>query len=103
PLSVLDCCLIADAGAAVVLVSANRARDLPQKPAYLLGVGVSMTHAGIAQMPDLTTTAAVKASQYAYSMAGITPQDVDVVEVYDAFTINTILFLEDLGFCKKGE
>lgn len=103
PLSALDCCLIADAGAAVVLVSADRARDLPQKPVYLLGVGVSMTHAGIAQMPDLTTTAAVKASQYAYAMAGITPKDVDVVEVYDAFTINTILFLEDLGFCKKGE
>lgn len=103
PLSVLDCCLIADAGAAVVLVSAERAKSLRQKPVYLLGVGVAMTHAGIAQMPDLTTTAAVQASQHAYSMAGLSPKDVDLVEVYDAFTINTILFLEDLGFCKKGE
>ena len=54
-------------------------------------------------MPDLTTTAAAQASKIAYAMAGVKPKDVDVVEVYDAFTINTILFLEDLGFCKKGE
>lgn len=103
PLSALDCCLIADAGAAVVLVSAERAKTLPQTPVYMLGVGVAMTHAGIAQMPDLTVTAAAEASKRAYAMAGVTPKDVDVVELYDAFTINTILFLEDLGFCKKGE
>jgi acetyl-CoA acetyltransferase len=103
PLSALDCCLVADAGAAVVLVSAEYAKKLRQKPIYLLGVGVAMTHASIAQMPDLTTTAAVQASKIAYEMAGLQPKDIDVVEVYDAFTINTILFLEDLGFCKKGE
>lgn len=103
PLSALDCCLIADAGAAVVLVSAERARDLPQTPVYLLGVGVATSHAGIAQMPDLTVTAAAEASKRAYAMAGVSARDIDVVEVYDAFTINTILFLEDLGFCPKGE
>ncbi|GAB1257924.1 thiolase [Aurantivibrio plasticivorans] len=103
PLSALDCCLIADAGAAIVLVSAERAKHLKQKPVYLLGVGVHTTHAGIAQMADLTTTAAMEASKHAYAMAGVKPSDVDVVELYDAFTINTILFLEDLGFCKKGE
>lgn len=103
PLSALDCCLIADAGAAVVLVSAERAKHLQQTPVYLLGVGVSMTHASIAQMPDLTTTAAVESGKRAFAMAGLAPQDIDVVELYDAFTINTILFLEDLGFCKKGE
>jgi len=103
PLSALDCCLIADAGAAVVLVSAERAKHLKQTPVYLLGVGVAMSHAGIAQMPDITTTAAVESSQRAYAMAKVNPTDVDVVEVYDAFTINTILFMEDLGFCKKGE
>lgn len=103
PLSVLDCCLIADAGAAVVLVSAERARSMANKPVYLLGVGVATTHANIAQMPDLTTTAAVESSKRAYAMAGVQPKDVDLVEVYDAFTINTILFLEDLGFCPKGE
>lgn len=103
PLSALDCCLIADAGAAAVLVSAERAKRLKQKPVYLLGVGVATTHAGIANMPDLTVTAAAEASKRAYAMAGLTPKDVDVVELYDAFTINTILFLEDLGFCAKGE
>ncbi len=103
PLSAADCCLIADAGAAVVLVSAERAKNLQQKPVYLLGVGVSTTHSGIAQMPDLTTTAAVTSSARAYAMAGVKPADVDLVEVYDAFTINTILFLEDMGFCPKGE
>ncbi|MGH1471479.1 MAG: acetyl-CoA acetyltransferase [Cellvibrionaceae bacterium] len=103
PLSALDCCLIADAGAAVVLVSAERAKRMAQKPIYLLGVGVHTTHASIAQMPNLTTTAAVEAGQRAYEMAGVTSKDVDVVEVYDAFTINTLLFLEDLGFCEKGE
>lgn len=103
PLSALDCCLIADAGAAVVLVSAERAKNLPQKPVYLLGVGVAMTHAGIAQMPDLTVTAAAQAGERAYAMAGVNAKDIDLVTLYDAFTINTLLFLEDLGFCEKGE
>lgn len=103
PLSALDCCLIADAGAAVVLVSAERAKDLRQDPVYLLGVGAHTTHSNIAQMPDLTVTAAAEAGKRAYAMAGVRPSDIDVVELYDAFTINTILFLEDLGFCAKGE
>jgi len=103
PLSAADCCLIADAGAAVVLVSAERAKSLHTNPAYLLGVGVHTTHSQIAQMPDLTTTAAKQSGEHAFTMAGLTPADVDVVELYDAFTINTILFLEDLGFCPKGE
>lgn len=103
PLSTLDCCLIADAGAAVVLVAAERARDLVQVPVYLLGVGVATTHAGISQMPELTVTPAVESGKRAYAMAGVGANDVDVVALYDAFTINTILFLEDLGFCAKGE
>ncbi|MGQ9427358.1 acetyl-CoA acetyltransferase [Gilvimarinus sp. F26214L] len=103
PLSALDCCLIADAGAAVVLVSAERAKDLRQYPVYLLGVAAHTTHSNISQMPDLTVTAAAEAGKRAYAMAGVRPSDIDVVELYDAFTINTILFLEDLGFCAKGE
>jgi acetyl-CoA acetyltransferase len=54
-------------------------------------------------MPDLTVTAAVESGRRAYAMAGVGPGDIDVTELYDAFTINTILFLEDLGFCRKGE
>ena len=103
PLSVLDCCLVTDGGGSLVVTSARRARDLPRRPVYLLGAGESHWHRAISQMPDLTVTAATESSARAYEMAQVRPQDVDVVQLYDAFTINTILFLEDLGFCPKGE
>ncbi len=103
PFTVLDCCLISDAGAALIMVAAERAKDLQQKPVYLLGIGSAITHDQIALMPDLTVSAAAQSGPRAYQMAGVTPADIDVVEFYDAFTINTILFLEDLGFCPKGE
>ena len=101
PLSVLDCCLVTDGAAAVVMVRKDRVEN--RKAAYLLGLGEATDHYQIAQMPDLTTSAAKYSSQRAFAQAGITPADVDVVELYDAFSINTIMFLEDLGFCKKGE
>ncbi|GII66176.1 thiolase [Sphaerisporangium krabiense] len=103
PLSTLDCCLVTDGGGAVVVTSAARAADLPRPPVYLLGAGEAHWHRAISQMPDLTVTAATESSARAYAMAGLGPEDVDMVQLYDAFTINTILFLEDLGFCKKGE
>jgi acetyl-CoA acetyltransferase len=103
PLTVRDCCLVTDGGGAYVLVRAERAKDLPRKPAYLLGVGAAHWHRQISAMPDLTVTAATESGRRAYEMAGLGAQDVDVVELYDAFTINTLLFLEDLGFCGKGE
>ena len=101
PLSVLDCCLVTDGAAAVVMVRKDRVEN--RKAAYLLGLGEATDHYQIAQMPDLTTSAAKYSGQRAFAQAGITPADVDVVELYDAFSINTIMFLEDLGFCKKGE
>ncbi len=103
PLTVRDCCLVTDGGGAIVVVSAERAKALKKPPAYVLGCGQSVTHANISSMPDLTVTGALAAGKAAYRMAGLGPADVDAVELYDAFTINTILFLEDLGFCKKGE
>ena len=103
PLTARDCCLVTDGAAACVLVRSERARDLPQKPAYVLGVGGAQWHRSIAQMPDLTVTAASESGPRAFAMAGLSPAEVDLVMVYDAFTINTILFLEDLGFCPKGE
>jgi len=103
PFGVRDCCLVTDGGAAMIVVRADEAKDYPNKPVYLLGVGAATTHNDISQMPDLTVTAVAQAAPRAYAMAGITIKDVDVIEVYDAFTINTILFLEDFGFCKKGE
>ena len=103
PLSVRDCCLVTDGGGAYVLVRADRARDLPKPPVYVLGNATAVWNRQISSMEDLTVTAASQSGREAYAMAGLTAKDIDVVQVYDAFTINTLLFLEDLGFCKKGE
>jgi acetyl-CoA acetyltransferase len=103
PLSILDCCLVTDGGGALLVASAERAKDLRKPPVYLLGAGEAHWHRNISQMPDLTVTAAADSGRRAYEMAGVGPEDVDVAMLYDAFTINPILFLEDLGFCEKGE
>ena len=103
PFGLRDCCLVTDGAAAVVMTRADRAKDLCSRPAYLLGAAHETTHREIAGMPSLTTTGVAEASRRAFAQAGVRPSDVDVVELYDAFTINTILFLEDMGFCAKGE
>jgi len=103
PLTVRDCCLVTDGAGAVVLVRAERAKSLKQKPVYVLGSSTAVWNRQISSMHDLTVTAARQSGELAYEMAQVGPADIDVVEVYDAFTINTLMFLEDLGFCKKGE
>lgn len=103
PLTARDCCLVTDGGGAVVLTSADRARHIAPNPVYLLGAGEATSHRSISTMPDLTTTAAVESGARAFAMAGLSPSDIDTLQLYDAFTINPILFLEDLGFCAKGE
>lgn len=103
PLSKSDCCLVTDGAAACVLVRADRAKDLPGKSVYFLGAGAANYHRSIVAMPDLAATAAADSGPRAFEMAGVGPKDIDVAMLYDAFTINTILFLEDLGFCPKGE
>jgi acetyl-CoA acetyltransferase len=103
PLTVRDCCLVTDGGGAVIVTSAERARDLRKPPIFVLGAAEAHWHNDIFQTPDLTVTAAAESGARAYRNAGLKPADVDVVQVYDAFTINTLLFLEDLGFCAKGE
>ena len=103
PLGLLDCCLVSDGGGALVMVRRERANDLRQPPVFMLGAAASHWHRQISCMPDLTVTAASDSGPRAMAMAGIVHADIDVVELYDAFTINTILFLEDLGFCPKGE
>jgi acetyl-CoA acetyltransferase len=103
PLTVRDCCLVTDGAAAIVITRADRAAAAPREPVYVLGGAAATSHDSVAQMPRLTATAAVESGKRAFAHAGITPSDVDVVQLYDAFTINTILFLEDLGFCAKGE
>ena len=103
PLGVLDCCLVTDGAAAIVMTRAERARDHCDRPAYVLGGAAATTHRFIAAMPDLTRTAAADSGPRAFAQAKLGPGDVDVAQLYDAFTINPILFLEDLGFCPKGE
>jgi acetyl-CoA acetyltransferase len=103
PLTVRDCCLYNDGAAAVVMVRADRARDCPQRPVKVLGGAHAVTHREISSMPDLGVTGAAISGPAAFAQAGIGPGDIDVVMVYDAFTITPILFLEDLGFCPKGE
>jgi acetyl-CoA acetyltransferase len=103
PFTVRDICLVTDGGGAILLTTPERARSLKNAPIYVLGCGATITHANISSMPDLTVTGALESGRQAYAMAGLKPADIDVVELYDAFTINPILFLEDLGFCAKGE
>jgi acetyl-CoA acetyltransferase len=103
PYHMLDCALVSDGGAALVLTSAERARDCRGKPVYLLGAGESYTQEHIFCAESLTTTGAVVSSGKAYAMAGLDPGDMDVAGVYDCFTGTVVMMVEDLGFCKKGE
>jgi acetyl-CoA acetyltransferase len=103
PLHRYDCCLVTDGAAAIVLTRADRAQDLRSKPAYVLGAGTGVSHNGISQMDDVTVTAGVQSAATAFDMAGLSPSDIDVLELYDSFTITVLLALEDIGFCKKGE
>ncbi len=103
PLHLLDCSLVSDGGAAIIMTSAERAKDFKKKPVYMLGVGEGHSHEHISQARSLTTSAAKEAGERTYAMAGLGPKDIDVAELYDCFTPVVIVELEDLGFCPKGE
>ena len=104
PLHVLDCCVISDGGAACVVTSNERARDLRKPPAHILGAAHALTHhLNISQMPDISLTAAAQSGPLALKRSGVSLADVDVLQLYDSFTITVLLTLEDLGFCGKGE
>lgn len=103
PFHALDCCLVTDAGGAVVLTSTERARDLGVPVVEILGSSVAHTHYGISQMPDLCATPAAQTGAAAFRQAGLGPADIDVAELYDSFTYTVLVTLEDLGFCAKGE
>jgi acetyl-CoA acetyltransferase len=103
PLHLLDCCLVTDGAGAFVMTSAERAADLARPPVLVLGAATCHDHSSISSMPDLTTTAGAVSGPAAFAMAGVKPDDVDVLMGYDSFTITALLHLEDLGFCGKGE
>jgi acetyl-CoA acetyltransferase len=103
PLHMLDCALVSDGAAAVIVTTADRARDLSRKPVYLRGQGYGLRHSHIGDTEDITTTGAVESGNAAFKLAGVERSDIDVAQIYDCFTITLIVELEDLGFCPKGE
>tara|TARA_B110000503_G_scaffold49725_1_gene80705 strand:- start:414 stop:1589 length:1176 start_codon:yes stop_codon:yes gene_type:complete len=103
PLHLLDCSLVSDGGAAIVLTSAERAADMKHAPIYLLGAGEGHSHEHISAARSLTTSAAKEAGQRAFEMSGMRPADMDFAQLYDCFTPTVLVELEDLGFCEKGE
>lgn len=103
PFRLLDCSLVSVGAGAVIVTSTERALSHPQSPAYVLGMGYSCRFGSAAYADTLTTVAGKEASHHAFMMAGLTPADVDVAELYDCFTYTVLVTLEDYGFCKKGE
>ncbi len=104
PFHLLECCLVTDGGGALILTKAERAKDFPNKPVYVVGTGESVETPMISQMEDFTTSKAFRVSgKKAFEEAGITHKDVDHLMIYDAFAHLPIYGLEDLGFCERGE
>ena len=104
PFRILMCCLVTDGGGALILTSADRAKDFPTKPVYVLGTGESVETPLVSQMYDATYSTAFRISgKKAFDEAGITHADVDHLMIYDAFAHLPLYGLEDLGFCKPGE
>ncbi len=104
PFRLLQCCLVTDGGGALILTAAERARDFPQKPVYILGTGESVETPMVSQMEDFTSSRAFRvAGPTAFREAGITHADVDHLMIYDAFAHLPLYGLEDLGFLPRGE
>jgi acetyl-CoA acetyltransferase len=104
PFRILMCCLVTDGGGALILTSADRARDFPSKPVYILGTGESVETPMISQMADFTSSSAFRvAGKAAFDSAGIRHADVDHLMIYDAFAHLPLYGLEDLGFVGRGE
>jgi acetyl-CoA C-acetyltransferase len=102
PLHLLDCCIISDGGGAVVVTSAERARDLKKKPVPILGTGEAVRHAARGQR-DFLDIAAAQSGRLAFERAGVKHADIDMAMIYDSFTITVLSTIENLGFCKPGE
>ncbi len=103
PFHPLDCCLVTDAGGAIVMTSTTRAAALGVPMVEILGSSVAHTHYGVSQMPDVCVTPAAQTGAEAFRQAGLRPADIDVAELYDSFTYTVLVTLEDYGFCGKGE
>ncbi|KUN21293.1 acetyl-CoA acetyltransferase [Streptomyces antibioticus] len=103
PFTKLHCCIRSDGGAAVLLAAEEYVRDSRAAPAWILGTGEHVSHATMSEWPDFTVSPAAVSGRLAFERAGVRPADIELAEIYDAFTYMTLVTLEDLGFCKKGE
>ena len=103
PLTTLHCCIRSDGGGAIVLTSEDRVRNLAPRPVWVLGTGEAVSHTTMSEWEDFTESPAARSGGLAFERAGVTPDEIDVCEIYDAFTPMVLLSLEALGFCKKGE
>ncbi|WP_425830910.1 thiolase C-terminal domain-containing protein [Streptomyces fractus] len=103
PFTKLHCCIRSDGGAAVLLVAEDLVRDCAKPPVWVLGSGEHVSHTTMSEWDDFTVSPAAVSGRLAFERAGVTPAEIDIAEIYDAFTYMTLVTLEDLGFCAKGE
>lgn len=103
PFTKLHCCIRSDGGAAVLLAAEEYVQDCRTTPVRVLGTGEHVSHTTMSEWADFTVSPAAVSGRTAFRRAGVAPQDIDFAEIYDAFTYMTLVTLEDLGFCEKGE
>lgn len=103
PFTKLNCCIRSDGGCAVLLAAEDYVPDTAKEPVWILGSGTAVSHTTMSEWEDFTVSPAAVSGRQAFARAGLTPADVDLAEIYDAFTYMTLVTLEDLGFCAKGE
>ena len=103
PFTKLHCCLRSDGGAAVLLVAEEYVQDCRTRPVWILGTGEHVSHVTMSEWADFTVSPAAVSGRIAFERAGVRPEEMDFAQIYDAFTYMTLVTLEDLGFCAKGE
>ncbi|MEU6351542.1 acetyl-CoA acetyltransferase [Streptomyces sp. NPDC047072] len=103
PFTKLHCCIRSDGGAAVLLAAEEYVQDSRSTPVWILGTGEHVSHVTMSEWPDFTVSPAAVSGRLAFERAGVRPSDIELAQIYDAFTYMTLVTLEDLGFCAKGE
>jgi acetyl-CoA acetyltransferase len=103
PFGYLDCSIPCEGGGAFVVVSPDRAPSLPHRPVHVVGIGEGHTHGFVTSMPDLSRTGAVRSGATAFAQAGIAPADIQLAQLYDAFSSNPLMLLEELGLAERGK